>query len=229
MLRPKKKISKKEIKVDPLVSSYKKFLNFYEENKKKISYVLTGIIIVVIGVIIYVNNLSANNERAAAELGKIFPYYDQENYQLAINGDLNRNLPGLIKIVDEYGSTKSGKMARFYLANAYYEIGETDKALEEFDELSFSDDLLQASVYAGIGACYERKGDYIKAAKYFEKAASQSKENVLNPEYLIIAARNYGSASEKEKALDILNKVKKEYKESAAIREIDKYISAFSY
>lgn len=228
MLRPKKKITKKEIKVDPLVTSYTRFLKFYDENRKTISYVLTGIVIVVIGIIIYLNNLSANNERAAIELGKIFQYYDQENYQLAINGDPNRNLFGLKKIVEEYGNTRSGKLARFYLANAYYETGETDKALEEFEGISFSDNLLQASVYAGIASCYERKQDFKKAAKYFEKAATQNSENVLNPEYLILAARNYANAGDKERALEILNKTKSEYKDKSAVREIDKYISAYS-
>ncbi len=228
MLRPKKKISKKEMKADPLVTSYTRFLNFYDENKKIISYVFTGIIIIVIGVIIYLNNLSANNERAAIELGKIFQYYDQENYQLAINGDPNRNLQGLKMISEEYGNTRSGKLARFYLANAYFETGEIEKALQEFEGISFSDDLLQASVYAGIGACYESKGDYKKAAKYFEKAGTESAENVLNPEYLITAARNYANAGDKNKALEILNKVKNEYKDNQSVREIDKYISAYS-
>lgn len=228
MLRPKKKITKKEMKVDPLVTTYTKVANFYYENKKNISYVIYGLIILVVGIIIYLNNVSANNEKAASEFGKIFQYYDQENYQLAINGDPNRNLRGLKSIVEEYGGTKSGKFAKLYLANAYYEIDETDKALEEFEGLSFSDEILQASVYAGIAACYERRQEYEMAAKYFLKAASLSSENVLNPDYLVLAGRNYGKANQKEKALEILSRVKKEYKESVTSREVDRYISEFS-
>ncbi len=135
---------------------------------------------------------------------------------------------GLKKIVDEYGSTKSGEMARFYLANSYYEIGETDKALAEYEEISFSDKYLQASVYAGIAGCYERKGDNLEAAKYYEKAANKVSDVIMTPEYLILAGINYGNGGKKENAVKLFQRIKKEFKESNVARDVDKYIAEYS-
>lgn len=228
MLRPKKKISRKEMKVDPLLTTYSKALSFYDKNKKYISYAFTGLVVVVIAIVFYLNNQAANNELASIQLGKIFQFYDQNNYQTAIEGQPEKGLNGLKKIVDEYGGTKSGEMARFYLANAYYEIGETDKALAEYEDVSFSDKLLQASVYAGIAGCYERKGDNLQAAKYYEKAANKAGDNVLTPEYLSLAGRNYGNSGKKEDAVNIFKRIKKDFKESNVAREADRYIAEYS-
>lgn len=228
MLRAKKKLTKKEMKVDPLLTTYSNVLNFYEHNKKYISYAFTGLVVVVIAIVFYLNNRAANNELASIQLGKIFHFYDQNNYQVAIDGQPEKGLNGLQKIVDEYGGTKSGELARFYLANSFYEIGETDKALAEYEDVSFSDNFLQASVYAGIAACYERKADNSQAAKYYEKAANKVSDNILTPEYLSLAGRNYGNSGKKETAVNIYKRIKKEFKESNVAREADRYIAEYS-
>ncbi|MBI3193867.1 MAG: hypothetical protein HYZ34_05265, partial [Ignavibacteriae bacterium] len=160
MLTPKKKISKKELKEDALVSSYGKVLMWYEENKNMVSYVTTGVIVLAILIVVYVNNRNANNEKAATDLGKIFSYYDAgasdvNQYNLAINGIPEKNVMGLKAIVDNYGGSPSGELAGFYLANAYYATGKVDDALKLFDDFSFSDPLLNASAIAGVAACYE--------------------------------------------------------------------------
>ena len=228
MLKPKKKISKKEIKVDPLISYYTQAKSFYYNNKKYISYSITGVIVVVLAIIFFLNNRSANNERASIEIGKIFQYYDQGNYLIAINGQPEKGLNGLKKIVDEYGSTNSGEMARFYLANAYFVIDSTDKALEEYDDVSLSDNLLQASAYAGVAACYERKKNNLEAAEYYNKAASKVSDQSMTPEYLYNAAKNYGVGGEKDRAVEILKRIKKEYTNHSAAREVDRYIAEYS-
>ena len=64
---------------------------------------------------------------------------------------------GLKTVVDNYGGTTSGELARFYLANAYYMTGQVDAALEQFDDFSGGDKTLKAAAYAGAGACYESR------------------------------------------------------------------------
>ncbi|MBU1298862.1 MAG: tetratricopeptide repeat protein [Bacteroidetes bacterium] len=228
MLKPKKKLTKKEMKVDPLISTYTKFTNFYYNNKKYISYATTGLVVIIIAIIFYVNNIRKNNEIAAAELGKIFHFYDQGDYQSVINGQPEKGIKGLKSIVDEYGGSKSGNLARYYLANSYYMIGETDQALEEFNNVSLSDHLLQASAYAGIAACYERKGNNLEAAKYYYKAADEVSDQSQTPEYLNLAAKNYGTAGEKTKAVDIFKRIKNEYTNHPAAREVDRFIALYS-
>jgi tetratricopeptide (TPR) repeat protein len=63
----------------------------------------------------------------------------------------------------------------YYLALAYYESGELDKARDEFAEittltigrLSFGD--IYAKSFYMLGKIYEQQGDTAKAIEYYEK------------------------------------------------------------
>ncbi|CUT07453.1 hypothetical protein JGI9_00658 [Candidatus Kryptonium thompsonii] len=64
MLKPRKKLKKQELKEDKLVLTYYKAREFVEKNKKILSYILTGVIIIVAGIIIYRFSVKAENGRA---------------------------------------------------------------------------------------------------------------------------------------------------------------------
>ena len=131
-------------------------------------------------------------------------------------------------IVDNYGSTEAGEIARFYLANSYFQLAQYDDALKQYEDFSGSDPLLKASAIAGIGGCYEGKKDYGKAAPQFEKAAGVLATNANTPEYLNSAARCYGLAGDKEKAITLLKQLKKDFPTSQYARDADRFISQFS-
>ena len=233
MLTPKKKISKKEIKEDELLKAYARASAFYYANKRYVSYALTGLVVVVVAALIFFNNRRASNEKAATELGKVYTIYDAAannpaQYQQAIDGQPDRGIMGLKTIVDNYGSTESGQLARFYLANSYFNVGRYDDAIQQFDGFSTSNKLLEASARAGIGASYEAKGEYEKAAGNFEKAAGIVSSPLSTPEYLNAAALCYGKAGQKEKAIALLKRLKQDYPSSDYARDVDRYLSEFS-
>ena len=72
MLRPKKKISRRDLKEDALVSTYVKLTSFYETNKRAISIGVTAVVVAVFAVVIFMKNRSDNNEKAITALGAIF-------------------------------------------------------------------------------------------------------------------------------------------------------------
>lgn len=233
MLKPKKKITKKEIKQDQLLTAYAKTTSFYYEYKKYVNYAITALVVVVIAIVVYMNNRRANNEKAATELGKVFSIYDAgasdvRQYQVAINGQPERGIMGLKTIVDNYGTTESGATARFYLANAYLHLGQYDEALRQFDDFDGDSDLLRAAALAGMGSCYEAKGDYARAASSFERAAGIAANQTNTPDYLSAAARCYGLAGEKERAVTLYKRLKNDYPTSTVAREADRYITQFS-
>ncbi|MDI6766615.1 MAG: tetratricopeptide repeat protein [Bacteroidota bacterium] len=233
MLKPKKKLTKKEMKQDTLITSYAKVTSFYYENKKYINYAITGLVVIVIAIIIYTNNRRANNEKAATELGKVFSIYDAgtsdpRQFQIAIDGQPERGIMGLRAIVDNYGSSPSGDVARFYLANAYLNLGNYDGALKHFKSFDGDNDMLAASAIAGIGTCYEAKGDFEKAASNYEKAARSVADKSAAPDHLLNAARCYGLAGDKEKAISLFKRIKKDFPKSSAARDVDRYIAQFS-
>lgn len=224
MLKPKKKITKREIKEDTLVTTYFEAQTWFEANRKRLSTVFTAVLVAGVAVWFYWNNLTAQNQAATADLGKILRYYDQGAYETAINGSPRENIRGLRQIVDEYGGTTSGDLAAFYLANSYFARGDYARALEYYEQADVSDPSIEASVTAGIAACLEAEGKHLEAAQAYEKAARNERLKVLAPEYLSRAGHCYLQAGEKEKAAEVLRTLKTSHPTSPFAREADRLL-----
>jgi len=228
MLRPKKKISRRDLKEDTLVTTYVKLTSFYEANKRNISIALTVIVLAVFAVVIYFKNRSDNNEKAITALGAVFETYDSGQFQTAVDGIPEKNIQGLKAIVDNYGNSAAGDIARFYLASAYAQLGRYDESLKEFEDCSPSSELLSVARLSGIGSCYEAKGMFREAAGSFEKAATQYPKDISAAENLNSAARDYAQAGEKEKAIELYKRIKKNYPTTAFARDADRFIAQLS-
>jgi tetratricopeptide (TPR) repeat protein len=228
MLKPQKKISRREIKEDKLITAYFEARGWMERNTKILSYIAVALVGVVVIGFLWNKNRSESNDKATAMLAKVTPYYDQGRYDLALNGVPQEGTQGLQAIVDESGSTKAGQLAKLYLANSYYAIKNYDKALEYYDDINVSDKLVSASAIAGAAACYEAKGDLGKAASYFEKAASKNMTLMQAPENLQRSAVNYAAVGKKEKAIELLQTLKKEFPTSTYARDVDRFIAEYS-
>ncbi len=228
MLRPRRKITKRELKQDKLVSTYFKAQNLLVDYKRHIGVVVLGAVVLLVAGVIYYNNRLANEQKAAAELGKVFTYYDGGSYKLAIDGIPEKNVLGLKSIADNYGSTPSGELATFYLGSAYYMMNDYENALKYYQEFDTSDKLLKASGLSGIAACYELKGKYAEAAKYFERAARISAGGLLTSENLRNAARNYALAGEKERAVEIYEEIRRDFPGTPAAREAEQSLAELS-
>jgi len=228
MLTPKKKLSKRELKEDALVTSYVRVSSFYSENRRMISIVATVIAVLVIAAIIYGKNRAANNISASTEFGEVFQLFDNGQYQLAIDGVPERNIKGLKAIVENYGNSNAGDIARFYLADAYYNLGKYQDALEQFKKFSPPVETLEISRLSGIGSCYEALGMRKDAAEYYEKAAKKDPKDASAAENLSNAARNYAAAGEKGTAIELLKKLKKDFPTSAFGRDADRELAALS-
>ncbi len=228
MLRPKKKISKRNLKEDALVTTYVKLTSFYDANKRAISIGLTAIVVAVFAIVIFLKNRSDNNEKAITALGAIFESYDAGEFQKSVDGIPEKNIQGLKSIVDNYGGSAAGDLARFYLAGAYANLGRYDEALKEFEDYSPSGEFLSVSRLSGIGSCYEAKGMPKEAAASFEKAGTQFPKDVSAAENLNNAARDYGQAGDREKAIELYKRIKKNYPTTAFARDADRFIAQLS-
>ncbi len=224
MLAKKKKLSKKQIKEDKLVTSYYQAQKFYEDYQSKIFIVVAAIAVVIVAAFWYSSKIEQENMSATTELARVIPIYDQGSYLEAIDGRPGTNILGLRTIVDEFSGSEQGEVARIYLANSLYNTGKIDEALEEYDNYSGSSDLLAATALAGKAACYEAKGNSAEAADLYLSASSVNDTDPQNPDYMLSAAKNYIDSGSKSKAEKILNEIKAEYKNTQAAREVDKYL-----
>lgn len=228
MLKAQKKISKREMKQDPLITTMANLTTFYDVQKKNIGIAVGGLVVLVFGIWWYAQNQKTNNEQASTALGSVYSYVDNNQYQVAIDGVPERKITGLKSIVDKYGSTDAGNLARFYLANAYFHLGKYDEALEQFKDFKGKDQFLVISRLVGIAECYEAKGEHENAAENYEKASIDYPKDVEAAANLNNAANNYMLAGKKERALDLFKKLKKEYPTTQYAREADRFITRLS-
>jgi tetratricopeptide (TPR) repeat protein len=228
MLKPQKKINRREIKEDKLVTKYFETREWIDANTRILSYVAIALIGVAAIGFLWSKNRADSNEKATTMLAKAAPYYDDNKYDAAINGVPQEGIQGLQAVVDEHGSTQAGEIAKLYLANSYFALKNYDKALKYYDDISVRDPMITASAYAGMAACYEVKNDFSKAASYFEKAASKNMTLVQAPENLQRSAVNYAAAGKKEKAVELLQTLKKEFPTSPYARDVDRFIAEYN-
>jgi len=223
MLTKRKKLSKKEIKEDKLITAYYKVYNFVEENRNRLLTYAGALVVIVLVVIFFINNRNKNNDEAGVQLALIMNSYDSGNYLEAIEGRAGTKLTGLKKIVDQYGSTENGEIAKVYLANAYEYLGKTDDAFKYYDSYSGSNKLFKATALAGEAGYESYKKNYEKAGDLYKKAGHVSSDNVLNPEYLLNAGINYMKVGKNAEAKELFDKIKKDYTNSTAMREVERY------
>lgn len=225
MLTKKKKLTRKEIKEDKLVTTYYKIYNFVLENKNRVGLYAGVLAAVIVIIYFYMNSKAESNKQAGIQLARVMELYDAGSYLEAIEGRQGTNITGLKKIVAEYGSTENGETAKIYLANAYQLLGNIEEAFKYYEDYSGSNDIFKATALAGEAGYYAYKKDFEKAAQLYLNAAHVSRENVLNSDYILKAALNYIEAGEKEEAKDLLELIKKEYQTSTAFRDVDKYLN----
>ncbi|MCL4548126.1 MAG: hypothetical protein M1495_06115 [Bacteroidetes bacterium] len=224
MLEKRKKISKKQIKEDRLVTTYYEAITFYQKYQSKILIGIAAVALVVVAIVLYSNKKASDNMAAANLLGKVMPLYEAENFKEAIDGQKTGNIAGLKEIVDKYGSTNQGNVAKIFLGDCYAMTGNNDEAYKMYDDYSGSNPLFKATALAGKAACLEVKKEFDKAADLYKDASKISKENPSNSEFLLKAGIDLIQAGKKSEAKTIFETLKKDYKNTTEAYESDRYL-----
>jgi tetratricopeptide (TPR) repeat protein len=228
MLQKKKKLSKKEIKEDKLINLYKSSVDFFENYQSKIFIYLGVIAVVAVAVYFYLNQKSMNDNKAALELSRIMPLFDQGAYLEAIEGKQGTKIMGLKNLVEEYSGTENGETAKIYLADCYSFLGNYEEAYKYYEDYNGSIDYFEAASLAGQASYYAMNGDYEKAANLYMNASKQSNVNSQNPDYLLNAGICFLKVGENSEAKILFNKIKEDYSTSLAYKEVDKYLAAIN-
>jgi TolA-binding protein len=224
VLERRKKISKKQIKEDRLVTSYYQAFSFYQKYQAKILISAGAVVLIIVAIILFQNKRANDNKTAAGLLAKVMPLYEANTFKDAIDGQKVQNIIGLKAIVDKYGSTEQGETAKILLANAYSMMGNLELAYKMYDDYSGSNPLYKSAALAGKADYFESKKEYEKAANLFRDASKIVKTNPSNAEFLFKSGVDYLNAGNKEDAKTMFTTLKKDYKTSPLISELDRYL-----
>jgi len=196
MLKPRKKITKKQLKEDKLVTYVFKINNYLEHEWKRLLFIAASAVVVfLVGYLIYQSGLE-NERQAAHELFPLESRYAAGVYDSTL-------VSGLEAFLTRYDNTESGGIATFYLANTYYSLGdflEAEKYFRQYLDNHDGADFMSASAHAGIAACFEQRKMYKDAAEYYQSAIEKYSDVFLMPELMIGAARSLFQIGQIEEA-----------------------------
>ena len=163
-------------------------------------------------------------EEKATQAVDFASYYMQnEDYATALNGDGEK--VGFISIVNEYGSTKAGKLAAYYAGLCYLKQGDYNNAIEYLKKYTNDDKVLAPLALGLIADCYLELGDQQNAVAYYEKAAKKNANDFTSPMHLVKLGMTYEIMGNYAKALETYKTLKEDYPNSNEAFEITKTIS----
>ena len=200
---------------------------FIEKNAKWILICVGVIIVAVLLFFLLVKPALQNRERnAAADSFKAEYWFDQGEYDLALNGSDSLDFLGFAELATTNKGTKACNLAKYYAGICCLNLGQYDEALDYFKSYSGKDEFTKPLNEMLKGdAEWELKNE-AAALKHYDKAASMCKDNfVVAPTALYKAGRVCMAMGNNAKALDYFRKIKTSYPESTEWTTIDKYIA----
>lgn len=219
-----KKANNTEEKIVAVEEVLSRSEQFIEKNQRIIMIVVGAIVIIILGIFAFKKYyLNPKEEEAQGQMFAAQLYFENDSINKAINGD--GNYLGFEAVADEYGITKAGNLAHYYLGVCYLKKGEYEKAIDNFKSFKGNDKIIKPLSLSGIGDAYMELGDKEKAASYYMKAANQNKNLFTSPQFLMKAGLTYEMLGDWENALIAYEKIQKDFYKSYEGRQVEKYIA----
>jgi tetratricopeptide (TPR) repeat protein len=216
MLKPKRRITKQELKEDKFVKFTLQAKTYVDENYQKIMRTALGIGAIIIILVFYYYNSHETSKEANSQLGIAEIEY--------ANGNMLKASERLVKLIEEYDGTGAADKGMFLLANIYYQQKRYKDAQVYFDKFvsAYSgSNILLASGYAGLAACAEVNENLSEAAELYEQAADLAPQFPESDNYYYLAALCYKRAGNLDKARSIFKHLASEAKTSQRVKDAE--------
>lgn len=220
----KENVQKDEERLEQIETTLGKTEMFIEKHQKSIMIVIAAIIVVILAVFGFKKFVVEPREAAAqTAIFRAEQLFENDDYATALNGDGNN--AGFLDVINEYGSTKTGNLARYYAGICYLNTGDFNNAIKYLDEYKGKDQIVRPLAIGAMGDAYMELDNASEAAKCYERAANETANSFTGPMFLMRAGLAYEMVENYKKALDMYKTIKAEYPNSNEGFNIDKYIA----
>jgi TolA-binding protein len=181
-----------------LVEKLSSFEYYLEKHSKQIGIAVGVLALIIGGFFGYKWYMSTENEEAQKQMFSAVYYFEADSLKKALNGD-GASI-GLLSIAEDYGYTKAGKLAKFYIGTIYLKQGKFQDAIDNLKAFDSNDFLIAPRANCLIGDAYLEMNNLESALEYYKKAALHAPNKFFSPRYLMKAAlvqelmKNYADA-----------------------------------
>ena len=200
---------------------------FFQKNGRLVTYIFLALLVIAALVFGYRSLIvQPRIEKAAEMIAQAQARFEAENpdFELALQGYANG--AGFLDVIDQYGSTRAGNLAKHYAGICYLRLGDLDNAAAYLAKYKpakgIPAEIVNAQNIGLQGDIAVEKGDYAAAIKLFEKAAKVSDNNLTAPMYLRKAALAANAMGNKEQALGFAQRIQNEFPASAEAQNAEK-------
>jgi tetratricopeptide (TPR) repeat protein len=220
-----RKPKKKEDTLVDIVEVKERAEDFFERNQMAVLGALGALVLIVGGWFVYHNLYKIpRNERAMAQMFQAQFQFDRDSFALALENP-GGGYDGFLDIIDKYSGTKASNLANYYSGVSYLHLGRYEAAIEFLQAFKPSGDITPIMKQGTLGDAYSELQQWDKAISHYDKAVATGDNNYLTPYYLKKLGLLYTHQGNTEKALKAFERIKKEYPNTTASQDIDKYIA----
>ena len=204
-----------------------------EKNSKILFAGLILVAAVIFGYLGYNKYIKEPKEiEAADELAYSKKFFDQAQtttvandslYNLALNGADGKY--GLLDIIDNYGSTNAGNLAKYMAGISYLKMNDYENAITQLGDFSTEDEVIGGLALGNIGDAFSNINQPEQALEYYEKAAEFKSNDFTSPLYLMKAGNTALELKEYKKAESLFTQIKENHSKSDEAKQIDMYIN----
>ena len=201
MLKPKRKISKQEIKKDPFLEFVNNGQKWLQENKKMIYQIVFGVIAVIAVIYFLNNNRISSGTEGEGLLGKALLSQDM--------GDVENAKFQLQILIDDYNGTKAGIEGNYYLGKMFYEDGELESATDYLNEYVKKGDngILMTTAYKLLSEISLKNNNGEDAVKNLQKGTKFAENTVYHQEMSLLLANQLFENGKISKAKNIVDNI----------------------
>lgn len=204
-----------------------------EKNSKPLFIGLIIILAIVLAFLGYNKYIQEPKEKEAAdELAYPKSFFDQAQngtvaidslYNLALNGADGKY--GLLDIIDNYGNTDAGNLAKYMAGISYLKMRNYKDAITQLGDFSTDDEILGSLAKGNIGDAFSDINQPNEALEYYIKAANFKSNDFTTPMYLFKAGNVAMDLGKYKKAQELFLKIKDKFPKSDEGKKIEIYIN----
>jgi len=201
MLKPQRKIIRKEIKRDPFLETIDKIEYNFEQNRKTYLYIALGLIAVIISGNFLLNKQSQKDIDSNSALGIALVAFDNEDYE---NAKFQFET-----ILSDFSGTNSSNIANYYLGKISFENNGLIKAesyLNEYLNNSEPDILIPGTIKI-LSNIALKNNEFDKAIKLLDRGLRLGLDNNISNEFKLLKVSILIEQDKVEIAQNILNEI----------------------
>jgi tetratricopeptide (TPR) repeat protein len=198
------KLTKRQMKEDPLVTAAFRGTQIWEDHGTKILIALGGVVLLVLLAFFFMRTRAQSEERASSELFRAEMSVEQNDFATAVQM--------LKELVDSSPGTRAARKAMLYLGDAYTgqkkfvdAAGWYRRALSK----AGNDMDIKLAGLNGLAAALEDRGDFIAAASSYEDLAKLGANDDQRGRAMMAQARCLAKAGQAPKAIEVYKAVQK--------------------